>query len=134
MKSLKKEVLLKKRSKDGAECAGPYSTAVRFGNLVFIAGQAPLDLKTVEIVGETIEEQTAATLDGLKTVLEDIGTSLDNVLNVTVYMTDMSEWDRMNKVYAKYFPNNFPARTAVSTGPLWGGIKIEIQAVACIPD
>ncbi len=131
---MKKEILLKKRSKDGADVAGPYTTVVKHGNTLYIAGQAPLDLKTCEIVGETIEEQTAATLDGLKTVLEDVGSSLEHVLNMTVYLTDMSEWERMNKVYAQYFPENFPARTAVGAGQLWEGIKIEVQAIACLPD
>ena len=126
---MKKEVIVSKR---GVELKGPYSAAIKYGDLLFVAGQGPLDPKTGEVVAGDIETQTARTLEDLKIVLEDAGTSLKNVLNTTVFLADINDFDRMNKVYAGYFGPNFPARTTVQAGRLWSDIKIEIQAVAYI--
>ena len=97
---MKKEIIVSKR---GVELKGPYSAAVKYGNLVFVAGQGPLDPKTGKVVHGDIEIQTAQTLEDLKIVLEDAGSSLDNVLNVTVFLSDINDFERMNKVYACYF-------------------------------
>ena len=128
---MKKEIIVSKR---GVELKGPYSAAVKYGNLVFVAGQGPLDPETGEVVNGDIEEQTVRTLEDLKIVLEDAGTSLQNVLNVTVFLSDINDFNRMNKIYAHYFGPDFPARATVQAGRLWSDIKIEIQAVACMPE
>lgn len=111
---------------------GPFSPAVRFGDLIFLSGQAPIDNQG-ELVGETIEEQTLQVFRNMRMVLEAAGATLDDLLTVTVYINDMAEWPAMNEVYRKQFPGgNFPARTAVQSSMLYRGrpMKIEIQAVA----
>ncbi len=109
------------------------SPATRFGNLVFVAGQTGRHPKTGEL-GKDIREQTRNTLERIKTVLEAAGTSLDNVLTATVYLTRRDDLAAYNEEYARYFPTDKPARTTVTVASLnTPELVIEITVTACIP-
>jgi 2-iminobutanoate/2-iminopropanoate deaminase len=117
----------------GAPAAiGPYSQAVRIGNLIFTAGQIPLDPATQQLVASGIVEQTTRVLENLKAVLEAGGSSLDNVVKATVFLKDLSDFAAMNEVYAKYFGQrgNPPARTTVEVAGLPRNALVEIEVVA----
>ena len=110
------------------------SPATRFGNLVFVSGQTGRH-PTSGQVGEDIREQTRNVLERIKTVLEAAGTSLDNVLTATVYLVNRGDLAAYNEEYARYFPNNKPARTTVTVAALNAPeLLIEITVTACIPD
>lgn len=114
---------------DGApKPGGPYSQALRVGNFVFVAGQGPVDPKSGRISGETIEEQTALTLENIKAILEAAGVSMADVVKSTVHLSDLSNFPRFNKVYETYFPDPKPVRTTVGSQLL--GILVEIDVVA----
>jgi 2-iminobutanoate/2-iminopropanoate deaminase len=118
-------------STDEAPAAvGPYSQAVRHGSLVYTAGQVALDPTTGQIDGQTIEEQTDRTLRNLAAVLAAAGSGMDRVLKVTVFMTDLGKFAAMNEVYARHFPSDPPARSAVQVAALPLGAQVEIEAVA----
>ncbi|HIE51503.1 MAG TPA: RidA family protein [Armatimonadetes bacterium] len=120
-------------SKKGPAGKGPYSSAVVYGDLVFVSGQGPVDPTTGEFVGETIEEQTRRTIQNLQIILEELGLSLTDVVKTTVFLKDLDHFSRMNAVYAEYFGPNYPARTTVQAGRLPFDILVEIEAVAARP-
>jgi 2-iminobutanoate/2-iminopropanoate deaminase len=109
---------------------GPYSQAVRQGNLVFTAGQVALNPDTGKIEADTIEDQTDRALRNVAAVLAAAGSGLDKVIKVTVFMTDLGKFAAMNEVYARHFPSDPPARSAVQVAALPLGAQIEIEAVA----
>ncbi len=109
---------------------GPYSQAVITGNLVFCSGQIPLDPATMEIVGDTITEQTNRVFINLAGVLEAAGSGLQKVVKTTVYLKDMSEFAAMNEEYARHFGDHRPARAAVEVARLPKDVRIEIDAIA----
>ena len=106
---------------------GPYSQGVTAGNLVFTSGQIPVDPATGK-VPETIEEQTRQALSNVKSILEKAGAK--EILNVTVYLTDISEFAAMNSVYAEFFQAPFPSRSCVAVAALPKGVKLEVSAIA----
>mgnify|MGYP000134111308 CR=1 FL=1 len=112
---------------------GPYSQAIKAGNLIFVAGQGPIDPRTRQIIGNTIEEQTEATLKNIKAILEEAGSSMENVVKVTVYLNSMEDFEAMNKVYSRFFKEKPPARTTIQA-KLWRNIMVEIDAIAVAPD
>ena len=112
---------------------GPYSQAVRVGDFVFTAGQIPLDPASGQMVEGDIEAQTRRALTNLSAVLEAAGASLANVVKTTVFLADISEFKAMNGVYAEFFPDAPPARSAVQAAALPLGARVEIEAVAIIP-
>jgi 2-iminobutanoate/2-iminopropanoate deaminase len=111
---------------------GPYSQAVRTDRLVFTAGQIPIDPATGSLVEGAIEEQTRQALANLRAVLEAAGSGLDRVVKMTVFMTDLGLFKRMNAVYAEHFPSAPPARSAVQVVALPLGAAIEMEAVAIV--
>ncbi len=111
---------------------GPYSQAIRIGDLVFTAGQVPLDPATGTIDATTIEDQTRQALSNVKAVLEAAGSGLDRAVKLTVFMTDLGDFAAMNGVYAGFFPSDPPARSAVQVTALPLGAQIEIEAIAAI--
>lgn len=111
---------------------GPYSQAVRIGNLIYTAGQIALDPQTMEIVGGGIQTETRQVLNNLKQVLEAAGSGLSNVVKTTVFLQDMAEFTDMNEVYGEFFPKNPPARSAVAVKTLPKNVSVEIEAVAFI--
>lgn len=108
---------------------GAYSAGVLVDGWLYISGQGPLDLATGAAVGGTIEEQTRLTLSHIGKILEAAGLSFDDVVKCTCHLADIGEFDRFNAVYAGFFPGVRPARTTVQS-VLWGGIKVEIDAIA----
>jgi 2-iminobutanoate/2-iminopropanoate deaminase len=117
-----------------AAAANPnLSLATKFGGLVFVAGQTGRHPVSGEL-GKDIREQTRNTLERIKTILTAAGTSLDNVLTATTYLTRVSDLAAYNEEYAKYFPTNKPARTTVTVATLNSpDLLIEITVTACVP-
>ena len=111
---------------------GPYSQAISTGTMVFTAGQVPIDPAVGKVVATTIEDQTRQSLTNVKSILEAAGTSMDRVVKMTVFMTDLGDFQRMNGVYAEVFPDNPPARSAVQVVAQPHGVQVEIEAVALI--
>lgn len=111
---------------------GPYSQAIRAGGLVFTAGQIAMDPATGRLVGGDIQAQTRRVLLNLQAVLEAAGTTLANVVKITVFLKDMGDFAAMNAVYAEFFAERPPARSAVQVAALPLGADIEIEAVAVI--
>jgi 2-iminobutanoate/2-iminopropanoate deaminase len=109
---------------------GPYSQAVRAGNLVFVSGQIPLDPATGQLVGGDIGVQTEQVLENLAAILEAAGSGLAQVVKATVYLRDLGEFGRMNEVYAKFFGENPPARATVQVARLPREAALEIDVVA----
>ena len=91
----------------------PYSQAIIYGDLIFISAQPPVDPETDEIVGDDVKTQTRCILNNISGILEDAGTSLDNVLKVTVILQDRSLFSDFNDAYAEFFPENAPTRTPI---------------------
>ncbi|MFN2578483.1 MAG: RidA family protein [Pyrinomonadaceae bacterium] len=108
---------------------GPYSQAVRAGNLVFASGQIPTDPATKEFVAGGIAEQTEQVLKNLKAVFEAAGVRMDQIVKTTVFLADMADFTAMNEVYGKYFPENPPARATVEAARLPRDAKVEIDAI-----
>lgn len=110
---------------------GPYSQGVEWDSkLVFTSGQIPLDLRTGNLVEGDIAAQTRQALENLKSVLEAGGSSLKKVIKCTVFLADMNDFAAMNEVYAQYFPQNPPARSAFQVARLPKDARIEIEAIA----
>ena len=109
---------------------GPYSQATVTGNLVFTAGQIPLDPTTGELVTGSIEEQTHQVLQNIRSLLQAAGSNMESVTKTTVFMTNLADFNRMNAVYAEYLANKPPARTTVQVVGLPLGANIEIECVA----
>lgn len=108
---------------------GPYSQAIRAGNLLFTSGQTPLRPDGTLVEG-TIAEQTEQVFQNLQAVLQEAGAGFHQVMKVNVYLTSMDDFAEMNKVYARYFPEHKPARTTVAVKALPLGAKVEIDMVA----
>ena len=109
---------------------GPYSQAVRVGNMVFASGQIPIDPATKEFVAGGIAEQTEQVLKNLTAVFEAAGIGLDQIVKTTVFLSDMNDFTAMNEVYARYFRENPPARATVQAARLPRDAKVEIEAIA----
>lgn len=112
---------------------GPYSHAVAAGNLLFVSGQGPFARDGSGPVRGTIEEETRLTLDNLRLVLESAGVSLADVIKVVVFLDDMDNFAIFNNVYAEYFGDAPPARSCVQAARLPADIKVEIEAIALLP-
>jgi len=121
-------------STDGAPAAiGPYSQAVRTGDLLFCSGQIPLEPTTGELVKDDIEGQARRCLQNLAAVAEAAGGSLANAVRCTVYLTDMNDFARVNEVYAEFFGGDDPpARVAVAAAALPKGADVEIDAIVAV--
>ena len=111
---------------------GPYSQAVKAGNLLFISGQIPLDPATGEVVEGDITVQTRRVLDNVKAILTEAGADFSNVVKTTVFLKDMNDFVPMNRVYAQYYPENCPARSAVQVGRLPKDVSVEIETIAVL--
>jgi 2-iminobutanoate/2-iminopropanoate deaminase len=112
---------------------GPYSQAIRLGELVFVSGQIPLDPESGAIVPGEIEDEARQVLNNLKAVLEAAGSELARVVKATVYLTDMSLFPRINAVYAEAFDTDpAPARATVEVSALPLGARVEIDAIASV--
>ncbi|MCX6035671.1 MAG: RidA family protein [Chloroflexi bacterium] len=111
---------------------GPYSVAIRTGDLVFTSGQLGLDPATGSLVPGGIEAETRQALTNIRSVLADAGSGLERVVKTIVFLKDMAEFAKMNAVYAEFFPENPPARSTVQAAALPKGGAVEIEAVAIL--
>jgi 2-iminobutanoate/2-iminopropanoate deaminase len=122
-----KEIVL---TNDAPQPIGPYSQAVKYGNLIFTSGQIAINPKNSQIEETTIEGQTKQVLINLKAVLEKAGTGMNNIIKTTVFLKDMNDFPAMNKIYGEFFEKEPPARSAVEVARLPKDVKIEIEAIA----
>lgn len=108
----------------------PLSHGIVHEDLLFISGQVPFDMQTGDVVGDDIGEQTDQTLDNVTAVLNSVGASLDDVLKTTVFLVDITDFDRLNEVYRKRMSEPYPARSVIEVSDLAADILVEIEAVA----
>ena len=113
-----------------APAAGPYNHAVRIGDLLFCAGQIPLDPATGNLVSGDIKAQAERALQNVKAILDDQKLTFANVVKSTVFMTNLADFTGMNEVYAKYFTADFPARSTIQVAALPKGASVEIEVIA----
>lgn len=113
---------------------GPYSQAVKAGNLVFVAGQVAIDPKTGTLIQGDIKDQTKRVLENIKAILEAASLPMDHVVKTSVFLKNMADFPKMNDVYGSYFKSGPPARTTVQAGNLPAGAEVEIDVVAFSPD
>ena len=126
---MQKEVI---RTDKAALPVGPYSQAIKTGELIFVAGEKGIDPATGEIVSGGIAAETRQTLDNVKAILDAAGATMGHVVRTVVYMTDISEFAEMNAVYAGYFPSNPPGRSCVQVVALPAGAHVEIEVTAVL--
>lgn len=112
---------------------GHYSPAVEHNGLIYVSGQLPWNYETGNLETETIEKETEFALRNVETILRAAGSDLDHVLQMTIYVSDMELWDRVNEVYKRILGDHKPARAIVPVNELHFGTKIEIQAIAAVP-
>jgi len=113
---------------------GPYTQAIRCGQLVYTSGQIALDPTSMELAGEDVQTQTHRVLQNLQAILKSAGTSLDNVIKTTVFLTHMHDFQAMNAAYTSYFTGTPPARTTVAVAELPRKALVEIECVALIDE
>ncbi|PYI90862.1 MAG: reactive intermediate/imine deaminase [Verrucomicrobia bacterium] len=116
---------------DAPAAIGPYSQAIRFGNLIFCSGQIPLEPKSGQMVSDDIADQTRRVLDNISGLLKSEGLSLGDVLKTTIFLTDLGNFQIVNEIYGSYFSNQPPARSTVQVSALPKGAKVEIEVIAC---
>ena len=109
---------------------GPYSHAVRVGEMLFCAGQIPIDPKDGNLIVGDIKAQTDRVLQNVKAILDDQGLTFANVVKSTVFLTDLANFAGMNEIYGKYFTDNFPARSTIQVAGLPKGAAVEIEVIA----
>ena len=124
---MKKEIII---SKKVPAAIGPYSPALKIGNLIFASGQLPIDPVVGEIVEGEIEVQAKRSLENLKAVLKSYSIGMENVVKTTIFLKDMNNFSRVNKIYGEYFTDQFPARSCVEVSRLPKDADIEIEAIA----
>ena len=111
---------------------GPYSQAVQWGDVVFISGQIPLDPENGQLNNATFEDETNQVLDNLEAICQEAGGSLDHILKLTIYLTDLSKFDVVNSIMASRFSEPFPARATLEISKLPKEVSIEIDAILSI--
>jgi 2-iminobutanoate/2-iminopropanoate deaminase len=118
------------KTEEAPKPVGPYSQAIRSGNLVFVAGQGCVNPKTGQKETGSVQAETRQVLENVRAILEAAGTSLSRVVKTTCFLADMNDFQAFNAVYAEYFPNDPPARTTIQAGKLPLDLKVEIEAIA----
>jgi 2-iminobutanoate/2-iminopropanoate deaminase len=113
-----------------ASAVGPYNHAVRIGDLLFCAGQIPLDPATGNLVSGDAKAQTERVLENVKAILDDQKLTFANVVKSTVFLTNLNDFAAMNEIYAKYFTSDFPARSTIQVAALPKGANVEIEVIA----
>lgn len=117
---------------DAPDAVGPYSHAIKAGDLLFCSGQIPLDPATMTLVEGTAAEQAERCLRNLQAVCAAAGTTLERAVRMTVYLADLGTWGSVNEAYAKFFPQDPPARVAYGVAALPMGAQVEIDAVVAL--
>jgi len=111
---------------------GPYSQGIKVGNLIFVAGEKGVDVRTGKVVSGGVGAETRQTLENVKAILEQGGATLDDAVAATVHMTDLGEFEKMNEVFAEFFRKDPPGRTTVQVTALPGGARVEITVIAVV--
>ena len=124
---MKKEIIM---TENAPAAFGPFSQAVKVGGFVFTSGILPLDPASGKKVSGGIENETKQTLENLRAILETSGSSLNEIIKATIFLTDMNDFEIVNSIYSKYFSGDFPARAAIGVNSLAKNAKIEIQAIS----
>ena len=117
-------------TENAPKAIGPYSQAIKYGNMLFLAGQIPIDPKTNQLNTGSIEEQTRLVLNNLDAVLRANGMTMANVVSTSVFMKNLNDFPRMNEVYGTYFKTAPPARATVEVARLPRDVLVEISAIA----
>jgi len=120
------------QSSNAPAAIGPYSQAVEINGMLYTSGTIPLDPETMEVVGDSIEEQTERVMQSLKALLEDAGSGLDRVVKTTCFLDDLGNFAAFNDIYARYFGDSKPARSTVEVAGLPKAVKVEVEAVAIV--
>jgi 2-iminobutanoate/2-iminopropanoate deaminase len=110
---------------------GPYNQAMKVGDFLFVSGQIPMDAATGEIVKSGIQDETEKVMENLAAILKEAGMNFSNVVKSSIFITDMNQFALINEVYAKYFPENAPARETVQVAALPKFVNVEISVIAC---
>ena len=126
---MQKEII---STENAPQAIGPYSQAVKAGNLMFISGQIPLDPKTGDLVSESIDEQAKQVLNNIKSICEAAGQSIDDIVKISIFLTDLENFAIVNEVMKKYFAEPYPARATVEVSGLPLGVNVEIEAIVLI--
>ena len=116
------------------QALGPYSAGIKYANLIFTAGQLGIDPQTNDLVSGGIEAETRQAIMNIKSILEEANSAIDNVLKTTVFLRDINDFAKMNSVYAEFFIDNPPARSAFQVAALPKGASVEIETIASIAD
>ncbi|MCY6355740.1 RidA family protein [Clostridium sp. ZS2-4] len=117
---------------DAPAAIGPYSQAVKVGNLLFTSGQIPLDPQTGELINDSIENASERVMQNLKAILEEAGTSFEKVVKTTVLLSDINDFGKVNEVYGKYFSSEQPARSCFQVGKLPKDALLEVEVIAVV--
>ncbi|MBU3160123.1 RidA family protein [Clostridium frigoris] len=117
-------------TKKAPAALGPYSQAVKVGNVLYTSGQLAINPANGEFINDDIKKATAQSLDNVKAILEEAGSSLDKVVKTLVFLKDINDFDSMNEIYSKYFTTNLPARSCIQAGKLPKDALVEIEVIA----
>ena len=126
---MQKEII---STENAPKAIGPYSQAVKAGNLMFISGQIPLDPKTGDLVSESIDDQAKQVLNNIKSICEAAGQSIDDIVKISIFLTDLENFAIVNEVMKEYFAEPYPARATVEVSGLPLGVNVEIEAIVLI--
>ncbi len=118
------------KPRNSPTAVGPYNHAVRVGDLLFCAGQIPIDPKDGNLISGDIKAQTDRVLQNVKAILDDQKLTFANIVKSTVFLTNLGDFAGMNEIYSKYFTENFPARSTIQVAALPKGANVEIEVVA----
>jgi 2-iminobutanoate/2-iminopropanoate deaminase len=117
-------------TKKGPRAVGPYSTAVIYGDTVYMSGIVPVDPETNEFVRTSIADEAHRAFKNVAIVMEELGINLSDALKVTLYLADMNDFAEVNNIYKEYFGPDYPARTAIQVGKLPMNVGIEVDVIA----
>ena len=109
---------------------GPYSQAIKHGNMIFISGQIAIDYQNNNIINKNIAEETETVMKNIMSILKESGCNFQNIVKCSIFLSDMSLFDEVNKIYSKYFSHPFPARETVEVSKLPKNVNVEISAIA----
>ena len=109
---------------------GPYSQAIKHGNMIFISGQIAMDYQNNNIINENIAEETETVMKNIMNILKESGCNFQNIVKCSIFLSDMNLFDEVNKIYSKYFSHPFPARETVEVSKLPKNVNVEISAIA----
>lgn len=111
---------------------GPYSQGIKTGNMIFTSGQLGVNPKTGEFVNNNIEEETNQSLENLKSIIEEAGGTLEDIVKVTIFITSMENFSKINKIYGDFFGSHKPARSCIEISKLPNDGNVEIEAIAIV--